>query len=163
MRDCWTENKPDDVMGGSVTESFAGCCISAAAFFAASAQTQYVPSSQKPQRSSGAGESAAWLSIGAREYGLGALLYGVPMALAAAAVGCAEAAVVLLGREARLGWRENMAVKSVSVAAKDREGRARFSSGAAELGEMERIVRLAVRLAVGWGFDTELDLLPASG
>lgn len=54
-------------------------------------------------------------------------------------------------------------MKSVSVAACDRDGRARFSSGAVELGEIDRMVRLAVRLGVGWGFDTELDLLPASG
>lgn len=72
------------------------------------------------------------------------------MLLMGAAAGCAEA-VVVLGGEIRLACRENMAVKSVSVAANDREGRARFSSGAAELGEMDRIVRLAVRLAVDWG------------
>lgn len=52
-----------------------------------------------------------------------------------------------------VGLRENMAVKSISVTC-ECEARGRFSSGAMELGEMERMVRLAVRLVVrldvGW-------------
>lgn len=84
------------------------------------------------------------------------------MELTGAGVGCVGAVEALDGWT-RFGWRENMAVKSVSVAASESDGLGRFSSGAVELGEMDRIVRLAVRLAVGRGLDTELALLPVSG
>lgn len=85
------------------------------------------------------------------------LVCGVgPECIAAGAGNCAcDMALLLL-----TGWglRENMAVKSISVASVN-ELRGRFSSGAMEPGEMERIVRLAARLVVRLLLLTESDLL----